>query len=106
MGAGEWRWYAVGLRTSGPSRLLSTLRAAIGERERNEGLVVDRPAPETSQHGGSGLAHTISNMVVRVLNEFTGRGPTQARTYIQDDLITVVLRDTLTRGERHLVEDG
>jgi uncharacterized protein YbcI len=45
-------------------------------------------------------------MVVRVLNEYTGRGPTQARTYIQDDLITIVLRDTLTQGERTLVDDG
>ncbi len=57
-------------------------------------------------HGRGGLGHAISNMVVRVLNEYTGRGSTQARTYIQDDLITIVLRDTLTQGERVLVNDG
>lgn len=41
-----------------------------------------------------------------VLNEYTGRGPTRARTYMQDDLISVVLRDTLTRGEQSLVAGG
>jgi uncharacterized protein YbcI len=40
------------------------------------------------------------------MNEYTGRGPTRARTYISDDLVTVVLRDTLTKGERSLVSDG
>jgi uncharacterized protein YbcI len=38
--------------------------------------------------------------------EYTGRGPTRARTYISDDLVTVVLQDTLTMGERSLVRDG
>jgi uncharacterized protein YbcI len=45
-------------------------------------------------------------MAVRLMSEYTGRGPTKARTYIQSDLITVVMRDTLTRGERKLVESG
>ena len=40
------------------------------------------------------------------MREYTGRGPTRARTYINEDLITVVLQDTLTMGERSLVRDG
>ena len=48
-------------------------------------------------------AAEISNMVVRVTNQYTGRGPTKARTYIHDDLVTVVLQDSLTKGERTLV---
>lgn len=48
----------------------------------------------------------ISNLVVRLTSEYTGRGPTKARTHIDDDLITVILRDTLTKGERTLVRDG
>jgi uncharacterized protein YbcI len=48
----------------------------------------------------------ISNLVVAAFREYTGRGPTQARTYIHEDLVTVVLRDSLTKGERHLVADG
>ena len=51
-------------------------------------------------------ASAISNATVRLLSEYTGRGPTKARTYISEDLITVVLQDTLTRGERSLVSNG
>jgi uncharacterized protein YbcI len=51
-------------------------------------------------------ANAISNEVVRILHEYTGRGPTKARTVIGRDVVTVVLQDTLTRGERSLVEAG
>jgi uncharacterized protein YbcI len=60
----------------------------------------------TEQVGAGSIAADISNAVVRLLSEYTGRGPTKARTYIQEDLITVVLRDTLTKGERSLVAAG
>jgi uncharacterized protein YbcI len=56
-------------------------------------------------HGGQ-LASAISNRVVHVLSEYTGRGPTRARTFLHDDLITVLVQDTLTKGERSLVQDG
>jgi uncharacterized protein YbcI len=55
---------------------------------------------------GGSLASAISNKVVRVMSEYTGRGPTRARTYMHEDLITVVVQDTLTKGERSLVADG
>src|SRR5687767_5053357 len=48
----------------------------------------------------------ISNAVVRCTREYTGRGPTQARTYIHDDTITTFLSDTLTKGERVLAHRG
>jgi uncharacterized protein YbcI len=38
------------------------------------------------------------------MSAYTGRGPTGAHTYINDDVVTVVLRETLTRGERSLVK--
>jgi uncharacterized protein YbcI len=44
--------------------------------------------------------------MVRLLSEYTGRGPTKARTYINEDLISIVLQDTLTKGEQSLVRDG
>ena len=47
----------------------------------------------------------ISNMVVRLMSQYTGRGPTKARTFVNDDLVTVVLQDTLTKAERTLVGD-
>jgi uncharacterized protein YbcI len=52
------------------------------------------------------MASAISNAVVRLLSEYTGRGPTQARTYIDENLITTVLQDTLTKGEQSLVRNG
>jgi uncharacterized protein YbcI len=48
----------------------------------------------------------ISNHVVRTMSDYTGRGPTRARTVVADDVVTVVLQDTLTKGERSLVADG
>lgn len=51
-------------------------------------------------------ATAVSNAVVRLLSEYTGRGPTKARTHISGDLVSVVLQDTLTKGERSLVRDG
>jgi uncharacterized protein YbcI len=60
----------------------------------------------TDQVGAGSVAADISNAVVRLLSEYTGRGPTKARTHINEDLITVVLRDTLTKGERKLVAAG
>jgi uncharacterized protein YbcI len=52
------------------------------------------------------MSAAISNAVVRLLSEYTGRGPTKARTYIFKDFISVVLQDTLTTGERSLCRSG
>ena len=59
--------------------------------------------PEASHNGSKAAA--ISNHVVRTISEYTGRGPTKARTHINADVVTVVLQDTLTKGERSLVAD-
>ena len=55
---------------------------------------------------GLSVAARISNLVVQLMSTYTGRGPTKAWTSIDQDLISVVLRDTLTKGERSLVADG
>jgi uncharacterized protein YbcI len=52
------------------------------------------------------VAAAISSATVKLLHEYTGRGPTKARTYINENLISVVLEDTMTMGERSLVRDG
>ena len=48
----------------------------------------------------------ISTSAVQLLHEYTGRGPTKAKTVIKDDLVTILLADTLTKGERKLVDKG
>lgn len=60
----------------------------------------------TPQPTDGKLAAAISTSVVHLLGEYTGRGPTKARTYVHRDVITVLLRDTLTKPERRLVSDG
>jgi uncharacterized protein YbcI len=52
------------------------------------------------------LPAAISRHVVRLFSEYTGRGPTKARTAISDNVIVCVTHDTLTKGERRLVADG
>lgn len=52
------------------------------------------------------LLASISNMVVSVYADHLGRGPTKARTFITEGVVTCVLEDTLTRAERKLVESG
>ncbi len=52
------------------------------------------------------LAAAISNTVVKALARTTGRGPTKARTTLGDNGVFVVLQDSLTRGERTLVDAG
>ena len=47
----------------------------------------------------------ISTAAVQLLLEYTGRGPTKARTMINDDVVTILLADTLTKGERKLVDN-
>jgi uncharacterized protein YbcI len=55
---------------------------------------------------GGSLAAAISNAIVRIMAEYTGRGPTKARTSIRDDLIVVLMRETLTKAERSLLAAG
>jgi uncharacterized protein YbcI len=51
-------------------------------------------------------AQSISNALVRLLRDYTGRGPTQAFTTISETHVIVVLRDALLKAERSLVKDG
>lgn len=60
--------------------------------------------PRSRQEGELALA--ISNAVVRELASTTGRGPTKAKATLGQDAVFVVLQDTLTQGERNLVEGG
>jgi uncharacterized protein YbcI len=48
----------------------------------------------------------INNGAVRVLREYTGRGPTRARSVIDHNSVTILLADTLTPGERRLADSG
>jgi uncharacterized protein YbcI len=51
-------------------------------------------------------AAAISNAAVRLLHEYTGRGPTKAKTIIGRDVVVIVLADTMTKAEHTLVAQG
>jgi len=55
---------------------------------------------------GGSLTAAISNAIVRIMAEYTGRGPTKARTSIRDDLVVVIMKETLTKAERSLLAAG
>ena len=48
----------------------------------------------------------ISDGLVALLKEFYGRGPTQAKSYYEDDLVVCVLRGGFSRVEQTLLEGG
>ena len=55
----------------------------------------------------SGATRTaISEGMVALLKDFYGVGPTQAKTYLHDDLVVCLLRGGFTRVERTLLEGG
>jgi len=55
---------------------------------------------------GSGLPSAISTAIVRMMREYTGRGPMKARTTIRGNVVLVMLEQTLTKGEQMLVTKG
>jgi uncharacterized protein YbcI len=61
--------------------------------------------PDT-QYSGHSLYLAISNAIVKLLRENSGRGPTKARTTIHENVVLVMLEDTLTKGEQNLVRKG
>jgi uncharacterized protein YbcI len=63
-------------------------------------------APVVSGTAVGSLSAAISNAVVGLLHDYTGRGPTHARTTIGPDTIVVTLRDSLTKAERTLARSG
>jgi len=52
------------------------------------------------------LNAAISNMIVRLFAEYTGRGPTKARTTIRDNVVVCIAEDNMTKAERRLTQEG
>ena len=62
-------------------------------------------AREAVEREGS-INAALATAIVRLVREYTGRGPTHARAAIQGDLVTVLMGDVLTKAERKLAEGG
>jgi uncharacterized protein YbcI len=65
------------------------------------------PEDAQSLHAMPGAVLTaVSDGMVALLKEYYGRGPTQAKTYYQDDLVVCVMRGGFTRVEQTLLDGG
>ena len=74
-------------------------RAARGH-DGEPGRASTLPAPPID----GAVRSAISQAIVRIHAEHYGKGATQAKTYVWDELVVTVLRDVLTVAERTLVE--
>src|SRR3954454_5651789 len=61
---------------------------------------------ETQARTPGSLTAAISNLVVRLFSEYTGRGPNKARTTIRENVVLCVTQNSMTKGERRLVDEG
>ncbi len=62
---------------------------------------------QTTAHAAQGeLRAAISGAIVQVMHDYTGRGPTKARTTINNDLVVVQMADTFLKAERSLIASG
>jgi uncharacterized protein YbcI len=59
----------------------------------------------TERHNGQ-IRTAISEGIVALHKDFYGSGPTQARTYLVDDLVVCLLRGGFTRVEHTLLDAG
>ncbi|HEY1520231.1 MAG TPA: Na-translocating system protein MpsC family protein [Solirubrobacteraceae bacterium] len=60
----------------------------------------------TERLSGGALNAAIANEVGKLIADFTGRGATKSRAFVQQDLVVCVLEDGATRAERNLVAAG
>lgn len=63
-------------------------------------MTVTDGSPTTSR------SSAISNLAIRLLSHHAGRGPRKTRTYFNDDMITIVMHDMLTKPESNLLDNG
>jgi uncharacterized protein YbcI len=59
----------------------------------------------TDEHGPS-LLERISNEMVHAQKKFFGKGPTEAKSYLLDDLLFIVMRGGMTTAEKTMLEFG
>jgi uncharacterized protein YbcI len=55
---------------------------------------------------GGALNAALANELGKLVVDFTGRGATRSRAFVQHDIVVCVLEDGATRAERNLVAAG
>jgi uncharacterized protein YbcI len=83
-----------------------SLFPAWGHTQGKARKVVMTSEIDTERQPGVSLRAEISTAIVRLLREYTGRGPMKAQTTIRDNVVLVMLEQALTKGEQVLVAKG
>ena len=86
-------------------------RIASDYHERIAGSEFESPhseaqAPDESRRRHGEELTEISGGLVALFKEYYGRGPTQAKSYYQDDLVVYILRGGYTQVEQTLRDGG
>ncbi len=69
--------------------------------------MADEPEePEGREDHGQPLLARISNEMVRAQKQFFGKGPTEAKSYMLDDMLIIVMRGGLTTAEKTMLAFG
>lgn len=63
------------------------------------------PGSDVRLSGGA-LNAALANEIGKLIADFTGRGATRSRAYVQQDLVVCVLEDGATKAEKNLVAAG
>jgi uncharacterized protein YbcI len=70
-------------------------------------ILTDRDhTQDVEAESGLSISAEISNAMVGLKKEFYGRGPTKAKTFVNDNFIFCVLEGGLTRNEETLLKAG
>ena len=64
------------------------------------------PGPPREQEESHSLLAAISREMVRAMKKFYGKGPVNAKSYLVDDLLFVVMRGGTTTAEKTMLEAG
>ena len=66
----------------------------------------DGPRARSPEPVGGDLLARLSDEMVRAKKQFFGKGPEQAKSYMLDDLLIVVMRGGLTTAEQTMLRFG
>ncbi len=70
----------------------------------SDGAPVAPEGPSRAEIGA--MSSNISREIVRLHAQLYGRGPTKAKTYLDEDFALCILQDIFTPGERTLISTG
>ena len=63
-------------------------------------------AESGSETAGEALLARLSTEMVRAQKKYFGKGPVQAKSYILDDMLIIVMKDGLTTAEKTMLDFG